>query len=569
MNISTNISPAQKKWLLAFLLFLLIAPARFIGLERFATYDEPWWIISGSNFYYALGQREFENTIYDYHPAVTTTWLVTAGMVGYFPEYRGLGQGYFDVRKPLYENFIREQGRDPLMIIRNSRRVQSALLVMLALLVFFLLQKLVPEEIAFWAAAFGMNAPFFVGNARLINHEGMVAMFSLVCALAMLAYLHEEKKLIYLLISGAAFGLAQLTKSSSIVLLPLIGLMLFVELIQYVKTNFASALWSAVKTFFIWLLAAAFVYVALWPGMWVNPAKMLYEVYGNAFSYAFQGARLDVTGEVQPAALDFSGRFEGIGQYLYWWLSSVTPLTWLGLLLLPFAFLKKNPPSARLVVFYLLLLGALFVILFGVAQGRNALHYILSTFASWDIAAALGWGFALLHLSNGWRMLRRRAVLFSAFGLLLAFQLGSAWAHFPYFYTYGNPLTSTGGVHGYGEGLDLAAQYLAQKPNAADMYVIAYAGRGCFSYFFPGRTEHMRAALNEGQPFVEDIANADYLVVYNIRQSGRPEGAALIHALQNVTPEKIITYDGFEYARIYLISEIPKDVFDVLSRNAP
>ena len=32
--------------------------------------------------------------------------------------------------------------------------------------------------------------------------------------------------------------------------------------------------------------------------MWVAPGKMLYEVYGNAFSYAFQGARLTVTEEL-------------------------------------------------------------------------------------------------------------------------------------------------------------------------------------------------------------------------------------------------------------------------------
>ena len=42
----------------------------------------------------------------------------------------------------------------------------------------------------------------------------------------------------------------------------------------------------------LWLGVLAAVYFVLWPGMWVAPGKMLQEVFGNAFSYAFEGARL-------------------------------------------------------------------------------------------------------------------------------------------------------------------------------------------------------------------------------------------------------------------------------------
>ena len=82
--------------LLFALLLILIVPSHLIGIDRATTIDEPWWVISGSNYYYALTNRDFANTLYDYHPAVTTTWMVTTGMVAYFPEYRGFGQGYFD-----------------------------------------------------------------------------------------------------------------------------------------------------------------------------------------------------------------------------------------------------------------------------------------------------------------------------------------------------------------------------------------------------------------------------------------------------------------------------------------
>jgi hypothetical protein len=53
------------------LIVALFAP-RAAALDSFATLDEPYWLSMGANFYYALGQREFQNTVYEYQPAVTT-----------------------------------------------------------------------------------------------------------------------------------------------------------------------------------------------------------------------------------------------------------------------------------------------------------------------------------------------------------------------------------------------------------------------------------------------------------------------------------------------------------------
>lgn len=104
-------------------LLVLIAPSHVIGIDKVITIDEPWWVISGSNYYYALTHGDFENTVYDYHPAVTTTWVVTAGMLSYFPEYRGFGMDYFDVRKPQFEEFLRENGKESIELVRNSRLI--------------------------------------------------------------------------------------------------------------------------------------------------------------------------------------------------------------------------------------------------------------------------------------------------------------------------------------------------------------------------------------------------------------------------------------------------------------
>src|SRR3990172_5162414 len=387
----------NKRNILCTILFLLvlIVPSHVIGIDKVVTIDEPWWVISGSNYYYALTHGDFENTLYDYHPAVTTTWIVTAGMLSYFPEYRGFGHGYFDVRKPKFEEFMRKNGKEAIDLVRNSRLIQTTVLIALALLGFFLLQLLVDPKAAFLAIALAMTAPFFLGHSRLLNHEGMLAMFVLVSFLGMQVYLNKDRRLIYLLISGAAFGLAQLTKSSSIVIIPLFGLILFTGLFKQSEQSLSVKIWGAVKTFVIWLAVAIFVFVLIWPGMWVAPGKKLAEVYGNAFSYAFQGARLDVTEQLQPSSFSLSTRLDGFFQFLRSWASSTTPITWFGLIFALFALFSKEkqrlPAPIKSTLVYLAVLGGLFIVMFGVAQGRNSPHYILSSYVCLDVMAGIGW----------------------------------------------------------------------------------------------------------------------------------------------------------------------------------
>ena len=404
----TDMKKNKWKFLLTVLfLLLLIVPSHVIGIDKVVTIDEPWWVISGSNYYYALTHGDFENTLYDYHPAVTTTWVVTAGMLSYFPEYRGFGQGYFDVRKPKFEEFMREHGKEAIDLVRNSRLIQTMLLIALALLGYFLLQLLVDQNAAFLAVALAMTGPYFLGHSRLLNHEGMLAMFVLVSFLGMQVYLNKDRRLIYLLISGGAFGLAQLTKSSSIVLMPLFGLILFSGLFRRNEQSLGIKIWSAAKTFVIWLAVAIFVFVMIWPGMWVAPGKMIYEIYGNAFSYAFQGACLEIKHELQPSTFRLVSGLDGVFQYLRSWAASSTILTWLGLIFSLFLLISKDrerqPLPIKSTLIYLALLGGLFIVMFGVAQGRNSPHYILSSYVCFDVIAGIGWGYLWVWVKNdGW-----------------------------------------------------------------------------------------------------------------------------------------------------------------------
>jgi len=570
----TDMKKNKWKFLLTVLfLLLLIVPSHVIGIDKVVTIDEPWWVISGSNYYYALTHGDFENTLYDYHPAVTTTWIVTAGMLSYFPEYRGFGQGYFDVRKPKFEEFMREHGKEAIDLVRNSRLIQTMLLIALALLGYFLLQLLVDQNAAFLAVALAMTGPYFLGHSRLLNHEGMLAMFVLVSFLGMQVYLNKDRRLIYLLISGGAFGLAQLTKSSSIVLMPLFGLILFSGLFRRNEQSLGIKIWSAAKTFVIWLAVAIFVFVMIWPGMWVAPGKMIYEIYGNAFSYAFQGARLEITQELQPSTFTLVSGLDGVFQYLRSWAASSTILTWLGLIFSLFLLISKDrerqPLPIKSTLIYLALLGGLFIVMFGVAQGRNSPHYILSSYVCFDVIAGIGWGYLWVWVKKRWVELDRGYVNVLAFILLVGFQIGCTIPYYPYYYTYRNPITNTGGSRGYGEGLAQAAEYLAQKPNSKEIRAYVYNGMGTFSFFFPGETVVLKKVYiinGDMLAIASETRNADYLVLYPIVQYYLPESEKLLDAFQGVVPEKTIFINDLEYIRIYKTTDIPESVYEKMSR---
>ena len=157
---------------------------RLIGIDLFATVDEPYWLTAGSDFYYALGQREFAKTVYDYHPAVTTMWIVTTGMLLYFPQYRGLGQGYFDVYKDSLEQFLLAHGRTPLGLLATARVVQVVVIALLLVLVYVLLRRLLDERTAVVAILLLSFDPFFLGHSRLLNHEALMTVLALVSLLS-------------------------------------------------------------------------------------------------------------------------------------------------------------------------------------------------------------------------------------------------------------------------------------------------------------------------------------------------------------------------------------------------
>jgi hypothetical protein len=559
------------------LISALLAP-RASALDSFATLDEPYWLSMGANFYYALGQKEFQNTVYEYQPAVTTMWIVTAAMLVYFPEYRGLGQGYLEFEKGALDPFMLEHGKSPLVLLRDARLIQVVVIVILFFLLYYLLQRLVPKSIAFFAILFAAFDPYFLGMSRLLNHEAMLSLFVVVSVLAFFIYFSQGRKIIFLLLSGFTAGLAQLTKSSAIVILAPIGVVLLIQVIQQWRNGFLNAVWDTIKIFLIWLLVLVGAYVIFWPGMWVAPGKMLYQVYGNAFSYAFQGARLTVTEELQPSQFSLNMSFAGIWDLIKVLLWRTTPLTWLGILFgfaLPFIPDREQIRPDRHLATLLLVAAAVFILMFGIAQGRNSPHYILTSYLALNLLAAFGWFYVIKWLVDRFTSSRKQQIHYASLFFLVFAQSWSAISFYPYYYSYRNPILYSAGMYTqfpqkpYGEGLELAAQYLGSLPNAKGAVALTYYARGCFSYFYPGETTRFKPYYVDAgheADLVSAINSADYLVLYYANQGSMKKYAPLLEALSVVEPLHEIGMNGYKYVVIYKVNALPPSVFEALEK---
>jgi hypothetical protein len=335
--------------------------------------------------------------------------------------------------------------------------------------------------------------------------------------------------------------------------------------------------WDSAKVFLIWLLVLAGAYVIFWPGRWVAPGKMLYQVYGNAFSYTFQGARLTVTENLDTSEFSLDTNVSAFVNLIKVILWRTTPLTWLGVLLgfaLPFTRDRELVRPNRQLFTLLLVTAAAFIFIFGIAQGRNSPHYLLACYLALNLLAGLGWFHASQWLAKRLTLCKER-IQYTGMILLILAQAWSALSFYPYYYSYRNPILHLSGLYAqfpqkpYGEGLELAAQYMAGLPNAKNSVALVYYARGCFSYFYPGETTRFKpyyVDVGYEQELVNAVRSADYLVLYYANQGGLEKYKSLLETLSSIEPLHEIWMDGYKYVIIYEVSDIPLDVFEVLEK---
>jgi 4-amino-4-deoxy-L-arabinose transferase-like glycosyltransferase len=563
------------------ILLLAIAVPRLLDLAHFVTTDETIWLGAGGKFYYALAHHDL--TFARSHPAVTTIWAGLASFVLEDPKY-AKGQGGAEHATSLF-TLQRRQSDLPLRLLVTGRRILISFNLLVLVISFLFAQQLLgtlPALAGFLLIAFD---PFHIALSKVLQPDGTLANLLLLSLIAFLVYLEKRYKTA-LVVSAIAAGLAWLTKSPGMFLIPFMVLLTVLYRLhgnnKYDKNNWRKFVLADAQVLAVWGVIAALVFCLFWPAMWVNPIGTLTNVLGAAIGYAEEGHESAVffNGKIYP-----NGNIPDISFYLISFLWRTTPVTLLGLFAAPVLLLQKNRishseaelsshannplpnrlsteqnslstmASQKWAVGMLLLFGLAFASFMTVGLKKFD-RYAIPSFIALDLAAGAsliyltGWIGQLLH--EKWRT----AVTWILFLGFVTIQAALAWRASPYYFNYYNPLL--GGSRsavatmqiGWGEGLDQAARYINQKPNSNRLSVMAWYGRRSFYFFSNSRVYDVSSQWSASD--WDQFNKSDYIVIY-LEEWQRNLPAEVLDRLRNLQPEYSVWIDGLEYVRVYKI----------------
>jgi len=575
MNTTTKHASSKRDALIILLLVIIILVPRLIGLHKFVTVDEPSWVGYGANTYYAIGQKNIREIVTKYSPGITTIWFSVASVHLLFPEYRGFGQSYLWNDDMGVANIMAENGRPPMDILVGGRVFSILAITASLIFVFVYSRRLLGILPAIASVTLISLEPYYLGHSRLLTHEGLISSLLVLSILSFITYLYHQGRKIDLVLSASAGALACLTKSTSTIIIPFVVLMGIVALFElHLKKKHGlegkenrSQFRHILTSLLIWLGVFMAVYVALWPPMWIAPLETLDQIYGSAFRFVFGGAK--TSDQAAGGALLSSFNLQGFRDYIQVILTRTTPIAWLGFLIGSGSLLfNKKPLTADIskrIVFYLLVFGGLFYCMMSLGAPIFSPHYVMATIVCLVYVAGIGLAVIIQWIKG--------VTVFGNFGVpvflgvLILFQAFSVVSYYPYYYPYINPIIASinqsifsPAPQGYGEGLDLAAEYLSEKSNAKDLTVMSWYS-GIHAYLFPGSTEHIKPKPEWSMGSIRKLMGSDYLVIYHDVQIRRNLPEKLMHDLTDVTPEYSISMFGTEYIRIYKVSELPESVF--------
>lgn len=552
--------------LILLLLFLAAWLPRAIPLERFVTIDERKWLARSANFYQAITHSDWPHTFQREHPGVTVMWAGTLALLLRYPTYPLEAPGQFAWEREYFEAWLAENTTfTPLELLAAGRRI-IVILISLGIAASYLpLRRLLGAPLGLVATIFMAWDPFAVALSQQLHPDGFVAVLTFLALALFLAWLYDGQRWLDLAAAGVVMGLAWLTKTPAIFLVPTGAILLSIEYVrrsQIPRTTHYSSLVThpiLLIAFILWGLIATATFVALWPAMWVDPVGTLRHMGTEMGEYVerhttvnyFLGRPVDDPGPLfYPLALLWRASPALL-------IGLVAALFAAGRRSWPFDDPRTRKPALGLLVFALVLVA-------GMTLGAKKFdRYLLPAFPALGVIAALGWAAAVRWGSEGWGggnreweigKLSPHSLFPPPYSLLLVALLLHGlpgFLHYPYYLTYYNPLV--GGTRtapyvlfaGWGEGMDEAARWLNAQPDAERLRVVAWYADGPFSYFFRGQS----VEVGYSSPLY--WLDTDYTVLYiNQWQRQLPSPEAISYFAGQV-PAYTVRGGGLELARVY------------------
>ncbi len=534
------------------LLFLAALLPRVAAPGHFLTVDEIYhWFDRVERFLRFVQQGDYARTNIIGHPGVTTMWLGAFGRMAH--------QSLVDL------GWVAHADADPYRywwFLRAPVGIVAALCVPMA---YLLLRRLCDRRVALLAALLWAGEPFLVAHAQLLHLDALVTSFinlSLLAALAAFHLGHEPAaggaRVSWALLagSGVAGGLAFLTKSPSIILFPMVGLIVLVGVLR--QSGGRAAMLGGVfprivVMVVLWGGVAALVWVALWPAAWVD--------LGGAIERVFVQAR-DDGGSPHGWGNFFMGRAVDDPGPLFYPVVLVlrmAPWTMVGIVLAGVARYPRpgGDYEHRGPALTLLLLFALLFLVMMTIPPKKFDRYVLPVFPILNIVAAYGWVWAA---ETGWRWFSRRggaqhrspasgrwrAGAWALVVVILAANL--VWYH-PYELAFYNPLVGGGKTAvraipvGWGEGYEQAGAFISAQPNGCD--------RAVASWFAPVLSRFLCNHWVVSLDRVFEPGKVDYAVLYidQVQRGNKP--AATAYLQERAARIHTVTMHGIPYAAVY------------------
>ena len=515
---------------LALLLFAMALLPRALVVPTMVTADEDTWLGRAGNFARALVNGQYARTYQIGHPGVTSLWVDVLGMgFGRAAQLAGLVE--YDGNVPTRRAIA--NAPDFLSALAAARWAHAVANAILVSLVGLLAAGLFGRAVGLIAGLLLALDPFLIAHAQVIRMDSLQALLLCVALLAGLTRVLRAAPRHFLVLSGAAFGLALLSKSSTIVALPVLLLLGLVEIFQRVRRQEPALARHLAVDALLWGVSAASSFILLWPAMWVAPLQTLQGLVDYARSNSgttplagnfFFGAVVADPGPLfYPVALAFRA----------------SPAVCLGLLLLALPAWRRHQDARRIWIVAALLGCALFFLLAISGAPKKFDRYLLPLLPLLLVAAAVG-------LVSATRLPGRvRPLLLALIGLASVHQLASIPPANRYPLAYFNPLVGGPALAsqtilvGWGDGMELAAARLNELPDADDLVVATF------------HENSFDANLNGSAIPLRRFAEADYLVLpidAQQRQLLPPEVATYLAA----QPDRLVfPVAGLDYVTIY------------------
>jgi hypothetical protein len=512
--------------------------ARYTALGAFSWPDEQTWLERSAAFVLALERGDLEGTYRSDHPGVVPMWgfgtalALRAALTGDHAALEALAtesyQGDYPAQLAAAATFT---------VLLTSLTVAAA---------YALLVPVMGRAGAALAGLFLALDPFYLAHSRIVHLDAILASIMLLSVLALLLYLRRPKWRGFLFLSGVLAGLALLTKTPGLFLIPLTALALG---LQWLLRRLGREDWGCVgqvgRAFGLWLASAGITFWLAWPAAWANPFFFVYRTY--------IAARWSVV--VSHGTNFFLGKVVPDPGPLFYLVVLPFRLSPLVLILLPLALLAiifawRRRHDIRLPVVSLAFL-VFFTIMVSLAAKKGD-RYLLPAFLPAAILAAWTLSTGLKGLVARWHGSPRARLLAYAGAAGLVLLVSLLWLRLaPHYGAYFNPLLGGGPAaadafaFGQGEGLEMAAAYLNSQEDAPQSLAVTFYPPQ-FRYYFVGDATSLRR-----RDWDRTWLFADYVVFYISQVQRREPTAELVEFFLAQEPEYVAGLGGVDFAQVF------------------